>query len=107
MARAQVPAMGPRPSAATNTTARISSGTARTARIQPRASQYTVELGETLRAARIPTGMDNTTPIAVDTNPIATVCAAASTRSQPSALTLGGLIRVNTSAAGMIQVQNE
>ena len=39
MANAQVPATGPSPSAATKTTARISSGTARTASIQPRASQ--------------------------------------------------------------------
>ena len=51
--------------------------------------------------------MDRTTPIAVETTPIATVCAAASNRSQPSAPKLGGTIRVNTCADGIIQVTSD
>ena len=60
-----------------------------------------------MRAARIPTGIDSTTPMAVDTTPIATVCSAASNRSAPSAPKSGGIIRVKTSSDGPTQVNRD
>ncbi len=60
-----------------------------------------------MRAARIPTGIDSTTPMAVDTTPIATVCQAAATNSPPSAPKLGGIIQVNTSMAGPTHVTED
>lgn len=107
MAKAHVPATGPRPSAATKITARISSGTARTSRIHPRAAQYMAAFGVMLRAARMPTGMDSTIPIAVATTPIATVWTVASNSAPPSVAKFGGIIRAKTSIDGPTQVSRD